>query len=103
MPLTNLMVIYLQRKYGVPLHNFFEKSTSGISYLNDVFERFPVALYYHIKYYKYKKYVYIIFVIIHCLRSISGLLLDNNLQITRTYVKKTTYLDNVASGKSEWI
>ena len=33
MPLTNLMVIYLQRKYGVPLHNFFEKWTSGISYL----------------------------------------------------------------------
>ena len=34
MPLINLMVIYLQRKYGVPLHNFFEKWSSGISYLN---------------------------------------------------------------------
>ena len=33
MPLINLMVIYLQRKYGVPLHNFFEKWSSGISYL----------------------------------------------------------------------
>ena len=34
MHLINLMVIYLQRKYGVPLHNFFEKWSSGISYLN---------------------------------------------------------------------
>ena len=33
MPLINLMVIYLKRKHGVPLHNFFEKLTSGTSYL----------------------------------------------------------------------
>ena len=36
MPLINLMVIYLQRKYGVPLHNFFEKWSSGISYLKGI-------------------------------------------------------------------
>ena len=34
--LLNLIVIYLLRKYGVPLHNFFEKWTRGISYLNKV-------------------------------------------------------------------
>ena len=35
MPLTNLMVIYLLRKYGVPLHKFVGKWTSGISYLKE--------------------------------------------------------------------
>ena len=34
MPLINLIVIYLKRKYGVPLHNFFENWTRGTSYLN---------------------------------------------------------------------
>ena len=38
MPLTNQMVISLKRKYGVPLHNFFEKWTSGISYLKSKLE-----------------------------------------------------------------
>ena len=31
--LINLMVNLLYRKYGVPLHNFFENWTRGISYL----------------------------------------------------------------------
>ena len=34
MLLINLMVNLLYRKYGVPLHNFFENWTRGISYLN---------------------------------------------------------------------
>ena len=33
MSLINLIVIYLQRKYGVALHNFFEKWTRGTSHL----------------------------------------------------------------------
>ena len=33
MLLINLMVNLLYRKYGVPLHNFFENWTRGISYL----------------------------------------------------------------------
>ena len=34
MPLINLSVIYLLRKYGVPFDNYFEKWTRGTSYLN---------------------------------------------------------------------
>ena len=34
MHLINLIVNYLHRKYGVPLHNFFENWTRGISHLN---------------------------------------------------------------------
>ena len=34
MHLINLIVIYLYKKYGVPLHNFFENWTRGISHLN---------------------------------------------------------------------
>ena len=33
MPLLNLIVNYLCRKYGVPLHNFFENWTRGTSHL----------------------------------------------------------------------
>ena len=33
MLLINLIVIYLYRKYGVPLHNFFENWNRGISHL----------------------------------------------------------------------
>ena len=36
MLLVNLMVNLLYRKYGVPLHNFFENWTRGISYLNNI-------------------------------------------------------------------
>ena len=34
MLLIYLIVNYLYRKYGVPLHNFFENWTRGISHLN---------------------------------------------------------------------
>ena len=38
MLLIYLIVNYLYRKYGVPLHNFFENWTSGISHLkSDLF------------------------------------------------------------------
>ena len=37
MPLINLIIIYLKRKHGVPLHNFFEKWTNGTSYLKLVY------------------------------------------------------------------
>ena len=30
---TNLIVNYLKRKYGVPLHNFFKNWTRGTSHL----------------------------------------------------------------------
>ena len=33
MLLIHLIVNYLYRKYGVPLHNFFENWTRGISHL----------------------------------------------------------------------
>ena len=35
MHLINLIVKYLYRKYGVPLHNFFENWTRGTSHLNE--------------------------------------------------------------------
>ena len=35
MLLIYLIVNYLCRKYGVPLHNFFENLTRGISHLNE--------------------------------------------------------------------
>ena len=37
MHLINLIVNYLYRKYGVPLHNFFENWTRGTSHLNAIF------------------------------------------------------------------
>ena len=40
MPLINLIVIYLKRKYGVPLHNFIAKWTRCLSYLN-VVHKYP--------------------------------------------------------------
>ena len=38
MILIYLIVNYLYRKYGVPLHNFFENWTRGISHLNVLFK-----------------------------------------------------------------
>ena len=40
MLLIYLIVNYLYRKYGVPLHNFFENWTRGISHLKvDAYEK----------------------------------------------------------------
>ena len=40
MHLINLIVNYLYRKYGVPLHNFFENWTRGTSHLNECYSYF---------------------------------------------------------------
>ena len=34
MHLINLILNYLYRKYGLPLHNIFENETKGTSHLN---------------------------------------------------------------------
>ena len=43
MLLIYLMVNYLYRKYGIPLHNFFENWTRGISHLKYNFKEFTDA------------------------------------------------------------